>query len=366
MDIDEKLELCSRNVEEIITFGDLKRLFEKQAETGKNIRGYVGVEPSGKFHIAHLIWVRKVKDLMEAGIEMDFLEATWHAQINNKLGGDIEKIRVSARYLEYCLEALGVDVKTLHFKTAEELMSNLEYWTWVMKAAKKLSLARIKRSMTIMGRKQDEADQDFSMNLYPLLQISDIFYGKYNVCLGGMDQRKAHMLARDVGKALKIKFRPVGIHTPLLSSLSGESRMEMGLDKEEAMIEFKMSKSKPGSAIFIHDSPKKIAKKLAKAFCPPKTVENNPIIDLNRLLLFSQKGFVLKIERKPEHGGDLEVTSLDDLCRIYQDEKLHPGDLKSATARAIADLLKPAREFFEKNDEAAEVLEQMNKFQVSR
>lgn len=366
MTIEEKLELCTRRAQEIITMGDLQKLFVNKEESSMKIRGYIGIEPSGKFHIAHLIWVRKLKDLMAAGIEMDFLEATWHAQINNKLGGDIEKIRTAAKYLEYCLEAFGVEMKKLNCRTAEDLMDDLNYWTWVMRAAKKLSLARIKRSMTIMGRKQDEADQDFSMNLYPLLQITDIFHGKYHVCLGGMDQRKAHMLARDVGKSLKIGFRPVGIHTPLLSSLSGQARMEMGLDEEDAMLELKMSKSKPESAIFIHDSPKKISKKLNKAYCPPKIVEGNPILDINKLLLFSRENFVLDIERKPEHGGDLQVSSFEELCGSYEQEKLHPGDLKNATSRALADLLKPARDFFEKNSQAAEILEQMNKFQVSR
>jgi tyrosyl-tRNA synthetase len=47
-----------------------------------------------------------------------------------------------------------------------------------------------------------------------------------------------------------------------------------------------MSKSKPESAIFIHDSPDEIERKLKKAYCPPKEVELNPILELARYILF--------------------------------------------------------------------------------
>jgi len=49
----------------------------------------------------------------------------------------------------------------------------------------------------------------------------------------------------------------------------------------------KMSKSKPNTCIFIHDSPEEIRQKINGAFCPPKEVGFNPVLDWAKHLIFS-------------------------------------------------------------------------------
>jgi len=88
MDVKSKLDLIIRNTEEVITKEDLERLLECNSSP----KGYIGVEPSGLFHIGWVIWVNKLKDLINTGIKMIFLEATWHAWINDKFGGNISLI----------------------------------------------------------------------------------------------------------------------------------------------------------------------------------------------------------------------------------------------------------------------------------
>jgi tyrosyl-tRNA synthetase len=80
--------------------------------------------------------------------------------------------------------------------------------------------------MTIMGRKENEGDLDSSKFIYPSMQAADIFDLDLDVAIGGMDQRHAHMLARDAADKLGWK-KPIALHTPLLSSLSKSGRMEM-------------------------------------------------------------------------------------------------------------------------------------------
>jgi len=116
------------------------------------------------------------------------------------------------------LEAIGVDVGKIHFVDAEELVSDKEYWSILLKSAKKTTLARVKRALTIMGRTADEAETDFSKLIYPLMQVSDIFYLDLDIALGGLDQRKAHMLARDIAEKIGRK-KVVVIHTPIVSGL---------------------------------------------------------------------------------------------------------------------------------------------------
>jgi len=186
--------------------------------------------------------------------------------------------------------------------------------------------------------------------------------------LGGTDQRRAHVLARELAPKLGLDWKPVAIHTPLLIGLQGLSRMDVkkGEGDEDVLMEAKMSKSKPQTAIFIHDSPEEIREKIGAAFCPPKEVEFNPVIEINRLLLLSRDGSMLHVERKEKFGGPIDFTSFDDLKSAYAGGDLHPMDLKQATAEALIDLLKNVRRHFEKDSEARGLLETLKRSIVTR
>lgn len=67
---------------------------------------------------------------------------------------------------------------------------------------------------------------------------------------------------------------------------------------------FKMSKSKPNSAIFIHDSPAEIREKVDKAFCPSQ-VSFNPILNWAKHLVFwGQDEGELRVARPAKFGGN--------------------------------------------------------------
>jgi len=117
--------------------------------------------------------------------------------------------------------------------------------------------------------------------------------------------------------------------------------------KHEFLSSLKMSKSKPDTAIFIHDSPEEIRRKIKKAFCPEKEIEFNPLIDWAKKLIFPIKG-KLEVKREKEFGGDVTYNSADDLEEDFSKGKLHPTDLKNAISEALIEILKPAREHFSK------------------
>jgi tyrosyl-tRNA synthetase len=313
-----------------------------------------------------MVWAWKVQDLVLADADMHVLEATWHAKINDKFGGDMDTIHMCAKYIEHCLLSLGIDTGRVEFEKAEDLMDDLDYWGTVINVAKNVTLARVKRAMSIMGRKVDEAESDYSKTLYPCIQVADILYSGFKLCLGGMDQRRAHVLARELAPKFGFDWKPVAIHTPLLIGLQGLSRMDVKKGDEDALIEAKMSKSKPQTAIFIHDSPEEIREKISAAFCPPKQVEFNPIIEVNRLLLLSREGSTLHVERKEKFGGPIDFTSFDELKSAYAGGDLHPLDLKQATAEALVNLLENVRRHFENNSEAHDLLETLKKNIVTR
>lgn len=367
-ELEEKLRVATRNTVEVVTVEELKKLL---AETDRRPRAYIGFEPSGLVHIGWLVWMYKVRDLVNLGFEFNVLEATWHAYINDKLGGNMDLIRKAARYTRRVLEAIGVPETRIRYVDAEDLVSDKDYWKTVIMVAKRTSLARVKRALTIMGRTASEAETDFSKLIYPLMQVSDIFYLNLDLALGGIDQRKAHMLARDTAEKLGFK-KPVAMHTPLISGIAGPARKTTpAIDQAETELddvasEVKMSKSKPETAIFVHDPPEVVREKVLKAYCPPRVIDFNPIIEINKYLLFQQPGFVLRIERPSKYGGPLDVYSAEELEATYVRGEIHPLDLKNATASALVKLLGEIQTRLFSSKETVKLLEELTQVKVTR
>jgi tyrosyl-tRNA synthetase len=291
----------------------------------------------------------KINDLINAGFELTIFLADWHAFINDKYNRDIEAIRSCGEYMKDCFIALGVDMSKTRFVYASDLVDSSSYWEKVLRIAKNASLARIRRSMTIMGRKEEEGDTDSSKFIYPSMQAADIFELGVDIAYGGMDQRKAHMLARDVAEKLGWK-KPIALHTPLLPSLTSSERMDM--------TEVKMSKSDPDSCLYIHDSPEDIKRKLKKAFCPEGIVDDNPVIDICKYIIYPNQS-TFTIPRPDKFGGDLILTGFRDLCETFEDRLLHPLDLKIAVADYIGEMLKPVQEYFNAHPDNYETVKKL-------
>ncbi len=359
MSVEERLNIITRNVAEVVTLEELK----KKLESNDKLKGYLGFEPSGPVHIGWLIWADKVKDLVNAGISMRILIATWHAWINDKLGGDLEKIKLAGEYALEVLDAYGMEKSKIIPVDAEDLVKDKDYWALVLRIAKSASLARMKRALTIMGRKEEEAELDVSKLIYPAMQVADIFYMDLDIALGGTDQRKAHMLARDVADKLG-KKKVIAIHTPLLVSLLGPQRMSIPqgkeLEEDEIQADIKMSKSKPESAIFVHDSENDVEKKIMNAYCPKGVVENNPILQIAKYLIFPKFG-KLKVERDLKYGGDIEFKTYEELEKTYSTGSLHPLDLKKAVAKKLNELLTPIRKRLENKPELEKLVRELEK-----
>jgi len=336
------LEMITNNTEEVVTPEELHAVLQKPTPTG-----YIGFEPSGTVHLGWKICTNKIKDFIACGFRFTVLLADWHAYINDKLGGDIDKIKLCGKYMEHCFAAMGVDISKITFVYASDYVGDPKYWELVLKTSKAVSVARVKRAMDIMGRDSEEAEKDLSKLFYPAMQVSDIFYLDVDVAYGGTDQRHAHMLARDVAKKLGRKA-PVAIHTPLLTGLEAGSRMNP--------LEAKMSKSKPDSMISIHDDAESVKRKIKKAYCPEKQVEGNPILEICKFVIFPElNNDVFLIERPEKFGGNLEFSSYESLEKAFV-EGLHPLDLKQATATYINKILAPVHEYFNQHAEARELM----------
>jgi tyrosyl-tRNA synthetase len=367
----ERVALITRNTEEVIGVSEIAPLLEQ----GIPLRHYIGLEISGKIHLGTgLMVMQKVRDLQRAGINCTIFLADWHTWLNNKLGGDRERIKeVAEKYfkkgLKASLQAVGGDPDNLDFVLGSDLYHhNDRYWETLVQVAKNTSLARIERSISIMGRKEGDA-VDFAMLIYPPMQVADIFALQANFAHGGIDQRKAHVIARDVAEYLDIlplkdrdgkTIKPVIIHTSLLLGLDKPPTWPLPEEAGELRAirtAMKMSKSRPNSAVFIHDTPDEIRKKIRKAFCPPETTYN-PVLDWIEQLVFNNDK-PLPVTRTAENGGDISFASADALREAYTSGALHPGDLKNACAEALIALMEPIRAAFEGDDEANAIWQNM-------
>lgn len=363
MDVEERVDLVLRNTEEVVTRDELRKLLE----TKRRPKAYWGFECSGLMHVGiGLIPGAKIRDMVEAGFDFTIFLADWHSWINNKLGGVMENIRASGEYFKHCFEALGVASEKTRVVWAADIVNKVKYWEKTIEVAKASSLLRTRRALTIMGREMDLADIETAWVFYPCMQSADIFEMDLDVAAAGMDQRKAHMLARDVAEK-RGWTKPICVHTPLLLGLLKPETGETGksFDEDAALsrkIRSKMSKSKPESCIFVHDTPEAIRQKMGNAYCPPKTEEGNPVLEHARFIVFPHLG-ALEIRRPAKYGGPMTFEDYEAIKTAYVKGEVHPLDLKNGVAEALVEILEPVREHFRK---CPEPLEKMKKITVTR
>jgi len=351
MDAETKIDLIKRPpTEEILVEEELKQLLE----TNNHPQHYQGFEISGMLHLGNFIVSGfKINDFIKAGIKCQAYLADWHSFINNKFNGDWDKILIAAKYYEEAFKFFCPGVKIV--VGSDLYHNNDEYWKNIMRFSKHMTLPRTLRCMTIMGRNENEK-LDLSQYFYPPMQAVDVKEIGADIPHGGMDQRKAHVLAREVFPKMGWK-KPVAVHHHLLMGIAEPMKLESE-DKLEQVIASKMSKSKPWTAIFIHDTEEQIKDKLQKAWCPEKQTEMNPVLEIVKYVIFHERK-TFKIERDAKFGGPVEFENYEKLEEAYRNGQIHPMDLKNNVAREISNIIDPLRKHFEKNKKYLDVFKEV-------
>ncbi|HZA07206.1 MAG TPA: tyrosine--tRNA ligase [Nitrososphaeraceae archaeon] len=351
MDITDRLFLITRDpTEEIITKDELTYILETVAYP----KHYIGLELSGKLHLGSLILTGfKINDFIKAQIHSTVFLADWHTYINNKLMGDWDKIKEVSKYYYDAFKFFCPGVNIL---LGSEIYENSpDYWENFVRFSKHMTLSRITRSLTIMGRSERDA-LDFSQLLYPIMQSVDIRALDLDIVHAGMDQRKIHMLVREVFPRLGWKI-PVCLHHHLLPGLSEPVKLGLSEDTvDDVRISSKMSKSKPTSGIIIHDDENTIREKINRAFCPIGIVERNPILELIRYVIFHEFE-EFNVERPLKYGGNIIYTNYYDVEKDFISKNVHPMDLKNSTATYINKIIEPIRNYFHSKEQDLQFLQ---------
>ena len=344
MDVTEKVELIKRPpTKEIVK--DEAELIEL-LNTNSKPKHYIGLEIFGFLHLGSLISTGfKINDFMKAGIDCTVFLADWHTLLNDKLGGNFETIRKVSKYYEdaFRLVCPGANIVL----GSDHYNSKKEYWPELVQIAKHMSLARAMRTLTIMGRSENDEKIDLAKLIYPVMQATDIHSLDLDIMHSGMDQRKIHMLVREVFPKMKWKV-PVAVHHSLLPGLTqpkDTSSTEPG----------KMSKSDPNSGIFIHNSDDEIRKKIRKGWCEEGLVEGNPILELARQIVFHEYDSI-SIERPEKFGGNVIYNSFEELESDFAQKNLHPGDLKNTIGEYMVEIIAPIRDKLNLSQDLADLI----------
>jgi tyrosyl-tRNA synthetase len=314
MDIETKMDLIKSNTVEIITEDELRKVLEKKKPVV-----YCGYEPSGPLHLGHFVTITKLIDFEKAGFKVKVLLADVHAFLNRK--GSEEQIKKEVGNWTKTIKAIGLNAEVV---LGSSFQFNKEYQLDVMRLAQDATINRGLRSMQEIARDVEHAT--ISQLWYPLMQVVDIKHLGVDVAQGGMEQRKVHMIGRDMKDILKYPF--VAVHTPLITSLKGPGE--------------KMSKSIKGSGIAVTDSEEDVKNIIKNAYCPEKVKEDNPILQISNLIIFPRtKSF--KIERPSKFGGDIEFDSYNELENAYVGGNIHPLDLKNSVVNQLEKIISPIR-----------------------
>ncbi|KNC97864.1 tyrosine-tRNA ligase [Spizellomyces punctatus DAOM BR117] len=331
---EEKFELINRNLQEVLGADQIKQILAQ-----RDLNLYWGTAPTGKPHIGYFVPMTKIADFLKAGCHVTILFANLHAYLDN-MKAPWDQLELRTKYYEATIKAMltsiGVPLDKLKFVVGTSYQLSQEYSLDVYKMlaittehdAKKAGAEVVKQAASPL----------MSALVYPLLQALDEEYLKVDAQFGGVDQRKIFTFAEKYMPNLGYKKR-AHLMNPMVAGLRGS----------------KMSASDPDSKVDLLDDAKTVARKIKKAFCEEGNVDDNPLLEFLKVVVFPARSltdptYKFVVKRPEKFGGDIVFDSYQQIEDAFREKKLHPVDLKTGTADAINALLEPIRTTFK--DEA--------------
>ena len=197
-------ELLTRAVTEVVPMD----LAKKKLDSGKPIRVYLGIDPTGaKLHLGHSVPLRKLKAFQDAGHEVIFVIGSFTAMIGDPSGRDTQREPLTTRQVMQ------------NFKTYKKQAGKiLNFWKikvaynhkWLQKLGFK-DLLQLSSNFTVqqmiqrdMFQKRLKEDSPISMTefFYPLMVGYDSVVLDVDCELGGNDQLFNMLAGRKLQQAM--------------------------------------------------------------------------------------------------------------------------------------------------------------------
>lgn len=218
-------EILSRGVENIYPS---KEELEKVLVSGKKLRIYCGIDPTGKLHIGHGAVLGKLRQLQDLGHEIIVLIGDFTATIGDPTGKSETRRPLTRREVL----ANAKNYKKLIGKILDLKKSNVRFlynekWTNKLKPIDLLSIAsnftvaRLLERDMFQKRIQEGKDIHVHEFLYPILQAYDSVSMDVDMEIGGNDQTFNMLAGRTLMKKMKDKEKFV-LTTRLLTDPTGK------------------------------------------------------------------------------------------------------------------------------------------------
>ncbi len=334
MEYSKKFFFVKRNISEILGERELEKLLKSRK---KNPVVYWGTAPTGRPHVGYFLPILKISDLLKAGFKVKILLADLHAALDNTPWEVLDKrYKYYSNAIKEMLGCLGTETKNIEFVRGSDFQLDKKYIYDLLKISSLVSVRDSTKAASEVVKSVELGKARVSGLIYPLMQVLDEVYLGADVQLGGTDQRKIMVLAREV--LPKIGHSPrIEIMNPIIPGLVGK----------------KMSSSNENTKIDLLDSEETVKNKIRKAEMVIGDSNNGVMAFLKYVLMVIKNDlnepFIL--ERDERYGGNIEYFNYEELEKDYLDGKVHPLDVKNSVAREINLLLKPFRKkikFFEK------------------
>lgn len=246
--------------------------FKTKLASNDGLTGYWGTAPTRSPSVGYLIPLMKFADMVHAGIDMTVFIADLHAFLDKGYKW-VDKTDQRTKYyiflIKHILKRLGVDEDQYTFTKGSDVQLDRVYIMDLLKLLTHVTVNQAKKAGSDVVKQNKEPT--LSSLVYPLMQVIDETVLKADIELGGLDQRKIFALSRDTIEKIE-RPKCSYIMNGLLPSLGKPGS--------------KMSSSDTMGKIEFMDSTEMIYEKLKKAYCVEKDVDNNPCLDLARMIVF--------------------------------------------------------------------------------
>ena len=286
----------------------------------KMARVFSGIQPSGDLHLGNLLgalmnWVDHQKEHDSVYCIVDLHALT--------LPKDPEELRTNTLQLAQLLMAVGLDPESCTLFAQSHVPEHSQL-AWLMECT--VSYGELSR-MTAFKDKSDRSDFiSAGLFTYPALQAADILLYDTNLVPVGDDQRQHLEITRDIAERFNNRFGetfvvPQHVIPPVGARVMDLQNPERKMSKSQASV---------NGTINVLEPPESVQKKIKRA-----------VTDSGDEIIFD-------FENKPGVSNLLSILGAatgeppNKIAGSYE----RYGDLKTATADAVVELLQPIQQRF--------------------
>ncbi len=223
----------ARAIEEALTRGveniyPSRKELEGVLKSGKKLRIYNGIDPTGELHVGHLVVLKKLRQFQNLGHEIIVLIGDFTATIGDPTDKKAARKPLTREQVFKNAKDYKKQVgKILDLKKANVRFLHNEEWTNklkpkdMLKLASQFTVARLLERDMFQERIKKGRDIRVNEFLYPIFQAYDSVTMNVDLEIGGSDQTFNMLCGRDLLKDLKNKEKFV-MALKLLTDPSGK------------------------------------------------------------------------------------------------------------------------------------------------